>query len=65
MAFLKGKKVLIVDDVVSTGESMAALEQLVAEAGGLLVGRACVLAEGDAKDRDDLIYLEPLPLFFK
>jgi adenine phosphoribosyltransferase len=65
MAYLKGKKVLIVDDVVSTGESMAALEQLVTEAGGVLAGRAAVLAEGDAKNRDDLIFLEPLPLFFK
>jgi adenine phosphoribosyltransferase len=65
MAYLNGKRVLIVDDVVSTGESMAALEQLVAEAGGILAGRACVLAEGAAKDREDIIFLEPLPLFFK
>lgn len=65
MEYLKGKKVLIVDDVVSTGESMAALEQLVEQAGGLIAGKAAVLAEGDAARRDDLIFLEPLPLFFK
>lgn len=62
---LKGKRILIVDDVISTGESLAALEDLVKEIGGNIVGKACVLAEGDAKDRDDIIYLEPLPLFFK
>ena len=62
---MRGKKVLIVDDVVSTGESLAAIETLVNEAGGNIVGKAFVLAEGDAKDRDDIIYLEPLPLFFK
>ena len=65
MEYLKGKKVLIVDDVVSTGESLAALEQLVGKAGGVIAGKAAVLAEGDAKDRADLIFLEPLPLFFK
>jgi adenine phosphoribosyltransferase len=63
--FIKGKRVLIVDDVVSTGESLAALEKLLHKAGANIVGKACVLAEGDAKDRDDIIYLEPLPLFFK
>lgn len=62
---LNGKRVLIVDDVISTGESLAAIENLVHQFGGNIVGRACVLAEGDAKDRDDIIYLEPLPLFFK
>ncbi len=62
---LKGKRVLIVDDVISTGESLAALESLVEKAGGNIVGKAAVLAEGDAKDRKDIIYLEPLPLFFK
>lgn len=65
MEYLKGKKVLIVDDVVSTGESMAALEHLVERAGGIIAGKAAVLAEGDAVKRDDLIFLEPLPLFFK
>ena len=62
---LKGKRILIVDDVISTGESLAALEDLVKEIGGNVVGKACVLAEGDAADRTDIIYLEPLPLFFK
>ncbi|MCI1964611.1 MAG: adenine phosphoribosyltransferase [Oscillospiraceae bacterium] len=62
---LRGKRVLIVDDVISTGESLAAMEKLVDIYGGKIVGRACVLAEGDAKDRKDIIYLEPLPLFSK
>ena len=62
---IEGKRVLIVDDVISTGESLVAIEKLVNEFGGNIVGRACVLAEGDAKDRTDIIYLEPLPLFFK
>lgn len=62
---IEGKRVLIVDDVVSTGESLIAIEKLVDAFGGNIVGRACVLAEGDAKDRTDIIYLEPLPLFFK
>lgn len=61
---LKGKRVLIVDDVVSTGESLNALEQLVNKSGGEIVGKAFVLAEGDAADRDDIIYLAKLPLFF-
>lgn len=62
---LKGKRVLIVDDVISTGESLTALEKLVEEAGGNIVGCASVLAEGDAAKREDIIFLEPLPLFFK
>ena len=62
---LKGKRILIVDDVISTGESLAAMEELLHAIGGKVVGKACVLAEGDAKDRTDIIYLEPLPLFFK
>ena len=62
---LNGKRVLIVDDVVSTGESLAAIESLVKSFGGNIVGRACVLAEGEAADRDDIIFLEPLPLFPK
>ena len=62
---LNGKRVLIVDDVISTGESLAAMEDLVKQFGGNIVGRACVLAEGDAADRKDIIYLEPLPLFTK
>ncbi|WP_411678455.1 phosphoribosyltransferase family protein [Caproicibacter sp.] len=62
---MRGKRVLIVDDVISTGESLAAMEKLVKIYGGEIVGRACVLAEGDAKDRTDIVFLEPLPLFFK
>ena len=61
---MRGKKILIVDDVISTGESLKALEKLVESAGGIICGRAAILAEGDAADRDDLIYLEKLPLFF-
>lgn len=64
-ALLKGKRVLIVDDVISTGESLHALESLVEQAGGIIAGEAAVLAEGDAAQRDDIIFLDPLPLFFK
>jgi len=60
---IKGKRILVVDDVISTGESLLALEALVEKAGGKIVGRMAVLAEGDAQDRPDLIYLEKLPLF--
>ena len=62
-ALMKGKRILIVDDVISTGESLKALEALVEKAGGEICGRMSILAEGDAIDREDLIYLEPLPLF--
>lgn len=62
---INGKRVLVVDDVISTGESLAAIESLVNKFGGNIVGRACVLAEGDAAKRDDIIFLEPLPLFHK
>lgn len=65
IADLKGKKVLILDDVISTGESLKAVETLCEQAGGTIVAKCAVLAEGDAKDRDDIIFLEPLPLFFK
>ena len=65
VAYLKNKRVLIVDDVISTGASLNALENLVKEAGGNIVGKMTVLAEGDAAKRDDIIYLEPLPLFDK
>ena len=61
--FMRGRRVLIVDDVISTGESLKALEKLVTEAGGNIVGRMAILAEGDAQNREDLIYLEKLPLF--
>ena len=63
--FLKGKRVLIVDDVISTGESLRALEELMKECEAEVVGKAAVLAEGAAKNRDDIIYLEPLPVFVK
>lgn len=62
--FLKGKRVLIVDDVISTGQSLMALETLVEQTGAQIVGKAAVLAEGDAKDRNDIYFLEELPLFF-
>ena len=62
-ALMKGKRILIVDDVISTGESLAALEALVEKAGGIICGRMAILAEGDAQDREDLVYLEKLPLF--
>jgi len=61
-ALMKGKDVLIVDDVISTGESLRAVEKLVKKAGGNIVGKMAILAEGDARLRDDIIYLEYLPL---
>ena len=61
--YLRGKRVLIVDDVISTGESLRAIEALVERAGGNIVGKMAILAEGDAKDREDIKYLAPLPLF--
>ena len=60
---MQGKKILIVDDVISTGESLSALEALVEKAGGEICGRMAILAEGEAQDREDLVYLEKLPLF--
>ncbi len=60
---MEGKRILIVDDVISTGESLKALKALVEKAGGVICGRMAILAEGDAIGREDLIYLEPLPLF--
>ena len=60
---MRGKRILIVDDVISTGASLHAIEELVRAAGGNICGRLTVLAEGEAADRDDLIYLEKLPLF--
>ncbi len=62
---IKGKRVLIVDDVISTGASLEALVNLIEKAGGNIVGKAAVLAEGDAAERDDIIFLEKLPLFPK
>lgn len=63
LSYLKGKRVLVVDDVISTGESLNALEELVKKAGGDIVGRAAVLAEGDAAKREDILFLAPLPVF--
>ncbi len=60
---MKGKRVLIIDDVISTGGSIAAVEELVREAGGIVAAKMAVLAEGDAANRDDIIFLERLPLF--
>ena len=60
---MRGKRILIVDDVISTGESLAAIEKLVEAAGGIICGRMAILAEGDAQDREDIIYLEKLPVF--
>ena len=62
---MKGKKILIVDDVISTGESLKAIEHLVEKAGGIICGKMTILAEGDAQERADLTYLEKLPLFDK
>ncbi len=59
---IRGKKILIVDDVISTGGSLQAVEALVEKAGGIIAGRMAILAEGDAQDREDLVYLEKLPL---
>lgn len=63
VAKIRGKRILIVDDVISTGESLHALETLVNEAGGTVCGRLAVLAEGDAQKRPDIRFLAPLPLF--
>lgn len=60
---MAGKRVVIIDDVISTGESLRAMEELVNRAGGNIVARMAVLAEGDAKDREDITVLAPLPLF--
>lgn len=60
---IRGKRVLIIDDVISTGESLRAMEVLCEEAGAEVVGKMAVLAEGDAAKREDIIVLAPLPLF--
>ena len=60
---IRGKRILLVDDVISTGGSLRAMEELVAIAGGTVVGKMAVLAEGDAQNRDDIKFLAPLPLF--
>lgn len=61
--YMRGKRVLIVDDVISTGGSLHSLENLVKQAGGQIVGKMTILAEGEAAGRDDIVYLEELPLF--
>ena len=63
--FIKGKRVLIVDDVISTGESLHALEVLAQNAEAVIVKKAALLAEGDAANRDDIVFLKKLPLFSK
>ncbi len=60
---IKGKKVAIIDDVISTGESLTALQKLVEDAGGTVTSKAAILAEGEASNREDIIFLEKLPLF--
>lgn len=64
-AEIQGKKILVVDDVISTGESLRAIEELVIAAGGIIAGRMAILAEGDAAKRDDILFLNTLPLFDK
>ena len=60
---IRGKRILLVDDVISTGGSLKAMEELVNLAGGTVVGKVAVLAEGDAAQRTDIKFLNPLPLF--
>lgn len=62
---IRGKRVLIIDDVISTGESLDAMKKLIERAGGIIADCCAVLAEGDAANRDDICFLEELPLFFK
>lgn len=61
---MNGKRVLVVDDVISTGGSLKALDELAKQTNCEIVGQAAVLAEGDAAEREDILFLEPLPLFF-
>lgn len=61
--FIRGKRILLVDDVISTGESLVALEKLAEAAGASVAAKAAILAEGAAAEREDIIFLEPLPLF--
>ena len=64
-SLLRGKRALVVDDVISTGESLSAMQELTRRAGAELAGCCAVLAEGEAKDREDILYLAELPLFIK
>jgi adenine phosphoribosyltransferase len=61
--YIKGKKVAIIDDVISTGDSIQAMERIVESAGGIVAAKAAILAEGEAANRKDIIFLEHLPLF--
>ncbi len=60
---MRGRRILILDDVISTGGSLSAVESLVDQAGGIVAGRMAILAEGDAAGREDILFLEKLPLF--
>ncbi|GIN20146.1 MAG TPA: adenine phosphoribosyltransferase [Bacillus bacterium] len=62
---IKGKRVAIIDDVISTGQSVRGLEELVIQAGGIVAAKAAILAEGNAAEREDIVFLEKLPLFRK
>ena len=60
---IRGKRILIIDDVISTGDSLRAMEELVIDAGAEIAGKMAILAEGEAAERKDIIYLQKLPLF--
>ena len=60
---IRGKRILIVDDVISTGGSLHAMEKMIEMCGGTVTGKVCVLAEGDAQKRDDIKFLDGIPLF--
>ncbi|SFP45540.1 phosphoribosyltransferase family protein [Salibacterium halotolerans] len=62
-AFLKGKRAALIDDVISTGESLQALETLVHQAGARVKTKAAILAEGNADQLNDIVFLEKLPVF--
>ena len=63
IGYIKGKRVAIIDDVISTGESIQAMERLIEAAGGIITAKAAILAEGEAAKRKDIIFSEKLPLF--